>query len=118
PSLGADMEAGTLVEWLVKPGDEVKRGDIVAVVETDKGAIEVETFQGGVIEALLVQEGTKVPVDTVLASFRGPAEPAPVTAPVTAVAPAPVAQPTVGAKAAGTPAAPAPAPPHRVRVSP
>src|SRR5689334_20783384 len=37
PSLGADMEAGTLVEWLVKPGDRVKRGEIVAVVETQKG---------------------------------------------------------------------------------
>ena len=45
PSLGADMEAGTLVEWLVKPGDRVKRGDIVAVVETQKGAIEIEIYQ-------------------------------------------------------------------------
>ena len=44
PSLGADMEAGTLVEWLVKPGDQVKRGDIVAVVETQKGAIEIENL--------------------------------------------------------------------------
>jgi len=44
PALGADMESGTLVEWLVKPGDRVKRGDVVAVVETQKGAIEVEIF--------------------------------------------------------------------------
>ena len=50
PSLGADMEAGTLVEWLVKPGDRVKRGDIVAVVETQKGAIEIEIFETGKIE--------------------------------------------------------------------
>ena len=50
PSLGADMEAGTLVEWLVKPGDWVKRGDIVAVVETQKGAIEIEIFETGQIE--------------------------------------------------------------------
>src|ERR1019366_3040348 len=42
PSLGSDMEAGTLVEWLVKPGDRVKHGDIIAVVETQKGAIEIE----------------------------------------------------------------------------
>lgn len=76
PSLGADMEAATLVEWLVKPGDEVKRGDIVAVVETDKGAIEVETFEGGVVEALLVPEGTKAPVDAVLATFRDTGAPA------------------------------------------
>ena len=50
PSLGADMEHGILVEWMVKPGDAVKRGDIVAVVETDKGAIDVEIFEDGVIE--------------------------------------------------------------------
>ena len=49
PSLGADMESGTLIEWLVKPGDRVHRGDIVAVVETDKGAIEIEIFEDAVI---------------------------------------------------------------------
>ncbi|MBZ0139629.1 MAG: biotin/lipoyl-binding protein, partial [Pseudorhodoplanes sp.] len=54
PSLGADMEAGTLVEWLVKPGDRVKHGDIVAVVETQKGAIEIEIFQSGLVERVLV----------------------------------------------------------------
>ena len=48
PSLGSDMEAGTLVEWLVKPGDAVKRGDVVAVVETQKGAIEIECFEAGI----------------------------------------------------------------------
>ena len=52
PSLGADMEAGTLVEWLVKAGDRVKRGDVVAVVETQKGAIEIEIFEAGKIEQL------------------------------------------------------------------
>ena len=61
PSLGADMEAGTLVEWLVKPGDRVKRGDIVAVVETQKGAIEIEIFETGRIEQLLVGLDAKVP---------------------------------------------------------
>jgi pyruvate dehydrogenase E2 component (dihydrolipoamide acetyltransferase) len=70
PSLGADMEAGTLVEWHVKPGDLVKRGDVVAVVETDKGLVEVEIWEGGVIEALVVRPGTKVPVGTVLATTR------------------------------------------------
>ena len=57
PSLGADMEAGTLVEWLVKPGDRVKRGDVVAVVETQKGAIEVEIFNDGVVSELVVPVG-------------------------------------------------------------
>lgn len=70
PSLGADMEAGTLVEWLVKPGDRVKHGDIVAVVETQKGAIEVEIFDSGEIEQFLVGVGTKVPVGTPLAQVR------------------------------------------------
>jgi pyruvate dehydrogenase E2 component (dihydrolipoamide acetyltransferase) len=67
PSLGADMEAGTLVEWLKRPGDRVRRGDIVAVVETQKGAIEVDIFEEGVIERLLVEPGTTVPVGTPLA---------------------------------------------------
>lgn len=70
PSLGADMDAGTLVEWLVKPGDWVKRGDIVAVVETQKGAIEIETFQPGRIEKILVDLNSKVPVGTPLAQIR------------------------------------------------
>jgi pyruvate dehydrogenase E2 component (dihydrolipoamide acetyltransferase) len=71
PSLGADMEAGTLVEWLKKPGDAVRRGDIVAVVETEKGAIEIEIFESGRLDALLVAPGTKVPVGTVLATVSG-----------------------------------------------
>ena len=67
PSLGADMEAGVLVEWLKQPGDKVSRGDIIAVVETDKGAIEVEIFDEGRITQLLVEPGSKVPVGTPLA---------------------------------------------------
>jgi pyruvate dehydrogenase E2 component (dihydrolipoamide acetyltransferase) len=70
PSLGSDMEAGTLVEWLVKPGDRVKHGDIIAVVETQKGAIEIEIFETGEIEQFLVDIGTKVPVGTPLAKIR------------------------------------------------
>ena len=57
PSLGADMEAGTIVEWRVHPGDVVHRGDIVAVVDTEKSDIEVEVFEDGVVEELLVDEG-------------------------------------------------------------
>jgi pyruvate dehydrogenase E2 component (dihydrolipoamide acetyltransferase) len=70
PSLGADMEAGTLVEWMVKPGDWVKRGDVVAVVETQKGAIEIEIFEAGQVERILVDVGGKVPVGTPLARIR------------------------------------------------
>ena len=67
PSLGADMEAGTLVEWLKQPGDEVHRGDIIAVVETQKGAIEIEIFEDGVFDRTLVELGTEVPVGAPLA---------------------------------------------------
>lgn len=67
PALGADMEAGTLVEWMVKPGDTVERGQVVAVVETQKGAIEVEIWQSGKVQRLVVEPGTEVPVGTVLA---------------------------------------------------
>jgi pyruvate dehydrogenase E2 component (dihydrolipoamide acetyltransferase) len=78
PALGADMQAGTLLQWLKQPGDTVARGDIVAVVHTDKADVEVEVFTGGVIEKLLVAPGAEVPVGTVLAVIHedGPA-PAP-----------------------------------------
>jgi pyruvate dehydrogenase E2 component (dihydrolipoamide acetyltransferase) len=109
PSLGPDMEAGTLVEWLVKPGDQVKRGDVVAVVDTQKGAIEVEIYQSGQIEQLLVELDTKVPVGTPLARLRVEGEaPAPAAvAPVRPAAPAevPAAVPSPIRPAAGPPGA-------------
>lgn len=74
PSLGADMEAGTLVEWMVEPGDTVARGDVIAVVETQKGAIEIEVFQSGTVEKFLVEIGDTVPVGTPLAFIRGEGE--------------------------------------------
>lgn len=67
PSLGADMEDGTLIEWKKKSGDAVKRGDIIAEVETQKGLIEIEVFEEGIIKELLIKEGSKVPVGTVMA---------------------------------------------------
>jgi pyruvate dehydrogenase E2 component (dihydrolipoamide acetyltransferase) len=67
PSLGADMEDGTLIEWRKKPGDAVKRGDIIAEVDTQKGLIEIEVFEEGTLAELLINEGTKVPVGTVMA---------------------------------------------------
>ncbi|MFE2012883.1 2-oxo acid dehydrogenase subunit E2 [Streptomyces sp. NPDC059491] len=74
PSLGADMEEGTLTEWLVHPGDRVARGDVIAVVETAKSAIEVECFEGGTVDTLLVDEGATVPVGTPLARIGTSAE--------------------------------------------
>ena len=66
PSLGADMETGTVVEWRVQPGSSVKSGDIVVVVETHKGAIDVEIFLDGVIDDL-APLGQALPVGAVLA---------------------------------------------------
>jgi pyruvate dehydrogenase E2 component (dihydrolipoamide acetyltransferase) len=93
PSLGADMDQGTLLEWLVKPGDQVNKGDTVAVVDTAKAAVEVECFDSGVVSALLVEPGQRVPVGTPLAVITpalAPTATAPPPAPaaVAAVTPA------------------------------
>ena len=82
PSLGADMEAGRLSEWLVAPGDVVKRGDVVAVVETQKGAIEVETFEAGTVQRLIARIGEDLPVGAPMALIlaEGEATPPDVTA--------------------------------------
>jgi pyruvate dehydrogenase E2 component (dihydrolipoamide acetyltransferase) len=92
PSLGADMESGVLVEWLVAPGQPVKRGQVVAVVETQKGAVDVEIWEPGVMDRLVVQPGTRVPVGEVLATLRdGEARPAAAPAAPVPAAPAPAA---------------------------
>jgi pyruvate dehydrogenase E2 component (dihydrolipoamide acetyltransferase) len=127
PSLGADMEQGILLEWLVKPGDAVHRGDIVAVVETPKSAVEVETFDDGTVQQLLVEEGQTVPVGAPLAmigeaSVTEAAAPSPLAVapePVSA-APAPVAPPAAGEAAPVVPVpaaahAPSPVLRHRAR---
>ncbi|WP_037070256.1 dihydrolipoamide acetyltransferase family protein [Pseudonocardia acaciae] len=96
PSLGADMTEGTVVEWLVGPGDRVRRGDVVAVVDTEKAAIDVECFEDGVVDRLLVQQGQKVAVGTPLALIGSARteHPEPATAPAT-LAPEP-AGPRIG----------------------
>jgi pyruvate dehydrogenase E2 component (dihydrolipoamide acetyltransferase) len=101
PSMGADMDEGKLLEWKVKPGDRVKRGDIVAVVDTTKAAVEVEIWEEGTMHEWIVQPGETIPVGTVLALLLAPGEDA-----ATAVRP----------KIA--PAAPVAAPPARRRISP
>ena len=67
PSLGADMDEGTLDQWLVKPGDSVSRGQVVAVVDTTKAAVEVECWHDGTVQELLVPVGETVEVGTPLA---------------------------------------------------
>ena len=116
PSLGADMEAGTLVGWMVKQGDRVRRGDIIATVETQKGLFEVENYEEGVVQELLVQPGTEVPVGTVLATLtsEGIAPPA-----IPAVAqPVAATEPAVKPAPAPPPPQPALSPQKRLPVSP
>src|SRR5512144_1743498 len=90
PSLGADMEAGTLVQWLKQPGDALSKGDIIAVVDTDKGAIDIEVFQDGILDRALVSPGQKVPVGTPLATIRNIGEPAGAVAVTSPPAAAPI----------------------------
>jgi pyruvate dehydrogenase E2 component (dihydrolipoamide acetyltransferase) len=107
PALGADMEAGTIVEWMVKPGDRVKRGDVVAVVETQKGAIEVEIFDEGIVSEIVAPVGAKAAVGALLARIGGEAA---ALAGVSAASP--------GLAVAPQPAAPPPAPIHTAAVAP
>lgn len=138
PSLGADMEHGKVVEWLVHPGDTIRRGDLIAVVDTDKTLMDVESFDDGVVQDYLVELAETVPVGTPILSLgeaAGAAEaaeaderpgPAPATqeaAPPEPAAARPEVPPTAGPsqeqEPAEPPAAPASAPERqRVRSSP
>lgn len=124
PSLGADMESGTLVEWKKNIGDSVKRGDIIAVVETAKGVVEVEVFETGVVDEIYFQAGQEVPVGQALAMIRSPeeiaAKKAAPAAPAPAAAPQPAAMPEVvkPVEAPAPAAAPAAGGGDRQRVSP
>lgn len=115
PSLGADMEAGTLVAWHVRPGDAVERGAVVADVETEKGIVEIEMWERGVVATLDVQPGTRVPVGTVLATTT-PATAAPASLPA-AQAAAPAAPPPTPV-ASPAPAPVASSPPGRLLATP
>ncbi len=74
PKLGADMDRGKVVAWRKRPGEAVAKGEIIVDVETDKAAVEVESFTAGVLEQVLVPPGEKVPVGTVMAMIRVPGE--------------------------------------------
>lgn len=133
PRLGADMTAGKVVKWLKQPGESIKRGDIIAIVETDKANVDVESFIDGVLEKILVQPSDdRLAVGTPLAliSAEAGAAPAAPTATPTAAAvpPAAVVVPEAVTPAAAppavVPAAPSPKKPAptvagaRARVSP
>jgi pyruvate dehydrogenase E2 component (dihydrolipoamide acetyltransferase) len=74
PSLGADMDEGKLLEWRVQPGDAVKKGQVVCVVDTAKAAIDVECWHDGTVQRLLIEPGTTIPVGTPMAILREPGE--------------------------------------------
>ncbi|HVN63381.1 MAG TPA: biotin/lipoyl-containing protein, partial [Candidatus Binataceae bacterium] len=120
PALGADMEHGTILEWLVKPGDKVKRGDIVAVIDTEKATIEVENFESGTIQSIVVPVGEKVPIGTVLAVIDTGAEvPVPPPAsPPPAVPPPPPPSKMKPPEAPAPPPAPLSSAGGRMRISP
>jgi len=117
PSLGADMETGKLVQWLVQPGARVKPGDVVAVVETHKGAIDVECFLEGVIGDLAPLDES-LPVGAVLARVTQAGEAgaaAPAVAPPETLAPVTA---TPAAAPAATPRSSTVSMPRRALVSP
>jgi pyruvate dehydrogenase E2 component (dihydrolipoamide acetyltransferase) len=108
PTLGADMQAGTLVAWRKRPGEAVHRGEILAEVDTEKGVIDVEVFHDSVLDEIVVPVGGKVPVGTVIARMRGGGEPEPSIAPLPVpIPPAPTPPvPTSAAPAAAVPPEP------------
>ena len=88
PALSPTMEEGILAKWLVKVGDSVRSGDLIAEIETDKATMEVEAVDEGVVEALLVAEGTEgVKVNTPIARLSGSATASPPPASVVPVVP-------------------------------
>ncbi|WP_197694366.1 MULTISPECIES: biotin/lipoyl-containing protein, partial [unclassified Mycobacterium] len=117
PSLGSDMDEGTLNEWLVKPGDKVTRGQVVAIVETTKAAVEVECWQEGIVDELVVPVGETVQVGTTLATLTAgeTAEKRPEATPAPKAAAKPATAPPT---APSTPRTPPAAPGRRRWVSP
>ncbi len=106
PSLGADMDEGRVLEWRVAPGDTVHRGDLIAVVETEKSDIDIEIWHDGVIEEFLVDIGELVDVGTPIARLRAVegAAPPPLAPPSTPPVSEPVSEP--GAESLAPPPAP------------
>nr|WP_010395834.1 pyruvate dehydrogenase complex dihydrolipoamide acetyltransferase [Paracoccus sp. TRP] len=114
PALSPTMEEGTLAKWLVKEGDEVKSGDIIAEIETDKATMEFEAVDEGVLGKILIAEGTQgVKVNTPIAVLLEDGESADDigSAPAPKAEAKPEAAKAEAAPAAAAPAAPAPAAP-------
>src|SRR6184192_920285 len=69
PRLSDTMQEGTIARWLKKPGEEIKKGDILAEIETDKATMDLEAFEAGVLEQILVPEGETVPIGQAVATI-------------------------------------------------
>jgi pyruvate dehydrogenase E2 component (dihydrolipoamide acetyltransferase) len=124
PKMGFDMVEGKLLRWLKKVGEPVKAGEPLAEIETEKVNIEFEAPASGVLKAVLIEEGTTVPVGTPIAIIAAPDEPveAPAAAPAVREGP-PLPTPAPGAPPPPAPApapvgAPTPPPGGRVKASP
>jgi pyruvate dehydrogenase E2 component (dihydrolipoamide acetyltransferase) len=119
PSLGADMDQGTLLEWRVRPGDDVKKGDVIAVVDTVKAALDVECWHSGKLLDLQIVPGQTIPVGTLMARLLEPGEdPAKVPPPASPAAPPARSGAAPAAAPVAAPAAPAArVPPPRARHS-
>lgn len=124
PSLGPDMETGTLLEWRIAPGQKISKGTIIAVVDTEKAAIDVESWHEGVVAELIAQPGQVLAVGTVIARLAAPAgeiPPASAPAVIAAMTPAPTITalaPAAPIAATPTAAAPSTAAPTPIRASP
>lgn len=117
PALSPTMEEGTLAKWLVKEGDTVSAGDLLAEIETDKATMEFEAVDEGIIGKLLVAEGTEgVKVNTAIAVLVDEGETVADAAPAAPPAAAPAAAPAAKAETAATPAPAAPAKTDGARV--
>ncbi|WP_066726610.1 pyruvate dehydrogenase complex dihydrolipoamide acetyltransferase [Sphingomonas pituitosa] len=110
PALSPTMEEGTLAKWLVKEGDTVKSGDLLAEIETDKATMEFEAVDEGVIGKIMIAEGTdNVKVGTVIAVMAGEGEDASSASAAPAPSPTPAPAPAPAASAPAPTPAPAPA---------
>src|SRR5947209_10742549 len=67
PRLSDTMQEGTIARWLKSPGDEIKKGDVLAEIETDKATMDLEAYEAGTLQQILVQEGETVPIGQVVA---------------------------------------------------
>ena len=115
PAMGADMTEGTVVKWLKSEGDEVARGDKLAEIETDKTVVEMEAYNAGILRRIVLGDGTKAPVGSLLAYIGGADDVLPETDDAPAAAPVEEPaepEPTVELQAETVVPEPQPAPEH------